>query len=236
MKLSLLYEAKRIRSGFKLSKFKTLNRESALFYAKGNLKQLGSGSSRDAFLYGSKKVLKVANTVHRHSYSNDGLVGKRQNEAEVAAWTMPGVKPIIAAVYDYSKDDFSWIISELVNQVKNVGQINKYFGSKIFDTEYDFKYFMAYMEDNGSGAIDKWVEDHKFVSPWRFALRSESSPALTDQSKMKLTKFVDAVFEFVNMTGNSDMDIMRHYGFTADGRLIILDYGFSEDVRDKFYS
>ena len=35
---------------------------------------------------------------------------------------------------------------------------------------------------------------------------------------------------------SGDVDRMDHWGITADNRLVLLDYGFTEDVRSKHYN
>ena len=33
----------------------------------------------------------------------------------------------------------------------------------------------------------------------------------------------------------ADLDRLGHYGYTVDGRVVLLDYGFTQDVKKKYY-
>jgi len=48
---------------------------------------------------------------------------------------------------------------------------------------------------------------------------------------------IDGILEMKNLIGLNVDDIMvaGHYGITGDGRLVVIDYGFTEEIGKKFY-
>jgi hypothetical protein len=48
--------------------------------------------------------------------------------------------------------------------------------------------------------------------------------------------FVDKIADLVHNNDLNTGDIVSdHFGKTADGRIVLIDYGFTEDVAEEFY-
>ena len=186
------------------------------------------GSSRKVFFLSSGKVIKFAK-------NNAGIA---QNEAEVAASTTPSVEQVIADVYDmHSK--FYWIVSELVKPVgNNMDRITQYFGANIFPKWDFFSNFALYVWENGGdvpAAMFKY--EHQQV-PWA----SYKNPNIGKDIKnpqviKKITQFFGAILNFVKQTGSRYEDMLdkNHLAVTSDGRIVILDYGFTKEIGKKYY-
>lgn len=132
------------KPGFSLDKAKKITDKDELWiYLNEYLQSLGRGSSREAFLYSSKKIIKIA-------LNNAGL---GQNEAEVDFYTNPKLKPLSTKIYDYDKNNL-WIISELVRPISKE-EFHQVFG-------IDFESFMdlAYLVLKGTNK----KEDIEFSS------------------------------------------------------------------------
>lgn len=99
----------RFGTKFDIKKFKELDGINLMLqYAKEFLEIMGTGSSRMAFLFSSKYVLKIA-------INKKGLA---QNEAEVDVFTNPKSRGVVAKVHS-SDPQFRWIVSDLVKPLSS---------------------------------------------------------------------------------------------------------------------
>ncbi len=217
-------EKLRALPSFNWNAFKKLPFEQLENYALDNLEELGSGSSRRVFLLSSGKVLKIA--VNK--------AGVAQNKAEIDAWTTPGVKNIIAAVYD-AHPKYWWLVSELAKTSRTGDIFNRYFeGKQVFPNHGagPIGYFEEMLDvfENASGNLRQRIE--RTIS---YMIVNEFMSK--DANMSKIADFLASVWKFTKMTPTTMDDIKRadHYGLTADGRLVIIDYGFTEEVGQKYY-
>lgn len=139
------------------------------------------------------------------AYNNKGLA---QNEAELDIFTNPKSKPIVARIYDYDTQH-KWLVSELVRPLSRREEFEYLVGT-------DFDAFIWYVKRNSNPAL-----------AWR-----------TDGSvNEKSLSFAQAVIDTIKagdlMFG--DVDNIRHWGKTADSRVVLFDYGFTSDVHKKHY-
>lgn len=214
--LALVMEKIRTKKGqkgmmgdkFSLKKFKSFdNYNVELAYAQKFLDLLGQGSSRAAFMLTNKYVLKIALNAK----------GIGQNEAEVDVYTNAASKAIVAKIYD-SDPNYHWIISEVVKPIKDVKEFETLAG-------IDWKGFSDYINH----ALHK----------------DNPNKGATDDT---MPKFVQAVIQtaHVNKLLRGDLaqqdwsheptkDVLDHWGKSADGRIVLLDYGYTEGVWDKHY-
>lgn len=99
----------RFGTKFDIKQFKELDGINLMLqYAKEFLEIMGTGSSRMAFLFSSRYVLKIA-------INKKGLA---QNEAEVDVFTNPKSKGVVAKVYS-SDPQFRWLVSDLVKPLSS---------------------------------------------------------------------------------------------------------------------
>jgi len=177
---------------FNMKKFESLDNPNMLLaYADSFLQKLGQGSSRAAYVFSSRYVLKIA-------INNKGIA---QNETEVQVATNPETKAIIARVHKADPDN-KWVISDAVRELKN----EKEFADA---TGLDWTTFIKEVKALFKGEP---VED----------------PSEMAQAMAATMKANDLMF--------GDIKEITHWGKAADGRVVLLDYGFTGEVFEKHYS
>lgn len=212
VELSLLEEGR----GFSIDKFKKLaatNPVDAFNYAHNNLRFMGKGSARSTYLLSSGKILKMANCSQSRR-DVPCLRGYAQNEAEVNVFTDPATKNIVSKIYDYDPK-YSWLISELVRP---------------FEYEEDFSRLLD-VDKNPVIDLDRMA---------MAALRPERIPEFVARhatNGKKLEDFMMSLAAIIRSSGvlTGDLGKVNHYGKTADGRVVLLDYGFTNSVANQHY-
>lgn len=205
--LVLTLEKIRSSTGFNIQEFKRLETpEQVMEYAQNHLKLLGKGTSRAVFVLNSRQVIKVAL----------GKKGLAQNEAEADAFTNPKSKPIIAKIFEADNDGFKWLISELVKPLKS---------------DAEFKSLAGMSPSTMTHAIKGVKTDDvtKPAVPGAMSLKGKVS---------KLNqKLIDAVTSFAveNKMLWGDILKLNSWGKTADGRLVLFDYGATEAIFNRYY-
>lgn len=194
-----------IRSkSFDLAKFRELRTpEEALKYASENLESLGSGSSRQAFVFSSGKVLKVA-----IPFRGGTQAGVDQNRAEVEAFTNPKLRPITTRIFDYDPE-FSWIISEIVRPL-SAPEFESLAGASLEE-------FVLHAQSIQAG--------HRSVEK---ALKSMGPKA--DRGLLE-----GIVSLLKNGQAYTDLETEDHWGKAADGSIVVLDYGLTNEGYHKNY-
>lgn len=177
-------------------------------YVSMRLELIASGSSRDVYLLSSRKVLKLAITNAEVGGKHDDrydMRGIAQNEAEVDAYTNAHVKPILAKIYEFHPQ-YHWLISELVRPLKNEEEFKRLAGISSYDVYYDV-YDIHRPDDEGP--------------------QHPLSRALLELQTYTGIVPSDLV---------SGMTSMAHqWGKTADNRLVVLDYGLTDDIYVDYY-
>ena len=196
-------QLEKIRSkGFNINVFKTFDDHDDLArYARLNLQRLGSGSSRGVYALTSKRVLKIA--------LNDA--GLAQNEAELATFTDPQVKPILAKIFDYDPKN-RWLISELVRPA-GYNEIEKHLG---FENIY-FEEFVATVA--GGHGYDWLLQSGRYPEVEQHEELANALSYLVNEGDMLV----------------ADLESKSSWGFTADRRLVLLDAGATNEIYDTHY-
>lgn len=203
----------RIRSKhFDLREFKSLRSpQMCIDYAEmAGLEDLFSGSSRQAYALSSGKVLKVA-------LPENQAAGRAQNEAEVEIYTNPKTKPLVTKVYDYDSR-YKWIIVELVRPLDESA-----------NEEFESQFGVDFYTMTAAGFAKSTGRDLDEILDQREIEALEKNP--------KARQFLQSYVNLVNLNnvGESDMSNAGHWGKTADGRIVLLDFGATEDVLAKHY-
>src|SRR5690606_16727314 len=126
-----------------------------------------------------------------------------QNEAEVDVYTDPAARPIVARIYDYDPE-FRWVVSELVRPIRSAKEFEALTGLRWRD-------FVA----NVNRAIPNLN-----VFPKR-KVRNDSHWMIQATHALMRNKGL--------LPGDiaGGLDSLKHWGKTADGRVVLLDYGFT---------
>lgn len=227
----------KLRGGFNLAHFKTLGDwDYKKTYAEQNLARLGRGSSRIVFALSSGKVLKLA-------FGNMYEAGCAQNEAEVELSTNPQVRPVIARVFDADTEEYSWIISEITRPFSG-GGFEQTIGAELETFEEILR--VCLMKNVGvERAIEllRWKAENyvRTSAPDMKKYAKKDLMHLEERLKniniTKLVPLVKGVLAMKKQLGLNIDDLIRseHYGLTADGRIVVIDYGFTEQIGIDHY-
>jgi len=245
------------KATFNMNDFKKLKQNDPLEgtflkYAKRNLQRLGEGSSREVFLLSSQKVLKVA-------VNEKGIA---QNEAEIDVYTNPKTRPIISKVYDYGSG-YEWLVSELVRELTYEkictlldldGSWDYMIKELIVDKMPIDKLVKRYTEKNlrvkdsgtdvpGSVVVDKHGNHvaGPFFSPpgWEHDRGTPEAFKAIDEINVqnpKLKQFLIALKQTMEVNELERGDIQpQHFGKSASGDIVLLDYGYTTTVLKNHY-
>lgn len=138
--------------------------------------------------------------------------GLAQNKTELELFNNPSTTGLITKIYEASPDN-RWLVSELAKPFKNTDEFANLTGIP-FD-----------MIGTELQRILKGKSRKKFKSGEHINTDQINNPLIG--------KLVDLVQYQELMWG--DLEELSSWGKTADGRLVLLDYGFTQDVADKHY-
>lgn len=249
-----------IRSNFKWNEFKAIKSpgERLQYLDKTKTTKLGEGSSRIAYLLSNRYVLKLALP------EAEGR-GKAQNKEEVNVGTNPVTAEVVASVYDFAPD-YSWIVSEVVREVTNEKEIEEQTGipfypmirylKEVFDTNTKDPYGRLEKFEQSIERSRKIItkfeellqdlpsEEEKYRKFHENDLRFEKEQLETKIKDFELYKafdnspFVQGLASLIlNQDAMAaDMGKVSHWGKTASGKIVLLDYGYSRDIARKHYN
>lgn len=135
--------------------------------------------------------------------------GIAQNQAELQVYTDPATADAAAKIYDADSQG-RWIIADLVRPLTNPQEFKSLTGVE----------------------WQEFVED-LVATISAFARKSGM------QLRASAHEFTKKVFKMAEKGSNrlklGDLTVIDHWGKTPDGRVVILDYGFTEEVGAKHY-
>jgi len=217
-----------IRGTFKWPEFKKLKSlEEKFQYASDNLDSIGSGSaaggSRAVFILSNRYVLKVARP-------QKAAAGIAQNKAEAQVYSNPAAKEMVPTIYD-NDPQFHWLVSEIANPIKSeqaFEQITKINWGLFADIIRNYK--------NPAAAIEAEIEEkQEAVKLWAKRGNTEKANRFQQiinnlQNVLKNPTVVGAL-DLINKANLMPGDLweLKHWALTADGRLVIIDTGFTRD-------
>lgn len=230
--------------GFNLAKFKaTPGLDAKIAYAESVLPLMGMGSSRIVFALSGGKVLKIARNPK----------GLAQNEAEQDIYTDPTTKPVIARIFDADPGN-EWVIAEVVQPL--AGNRGAWEAATGFDF-WTFSEVLNAWEDAGMPDGGQYLQN--LANQWqarlndlvlkgqnqsqmykitqrrlRNYLRIAKSPLVKGVMNLVRQGLVVADLAHINKEKTSD-NVIGHYGKTIDGRIVLLDYGYTGEVWAKHY-
>lgn len=130
--------------------------------------------------------------------------GLIQNKTELDIFTNPETAPMVTKIFDYDTHD-NWIIAEYVIPLKSEEEFKELTGM-VFSSFYDAISFSLDEYDSYSKGpyIKTNIDNHELVL-----------------NTIKTVKATGLIW--------SELEYIGHWGKTADGRIVVLDYGFRED-------
>lgn len=156
---------------------------------------------------GSSRATFILNSKKVLKIATKRLKGRAQNKAEVDIITNPNHKSALTQIYDLDADNYNWIVSDLVRPISNEDEFFK-LTSLDFDDFYDSLF----------GSHPK--------AGYYYSAKEDEHP---------LTKSTAHLIKTTKLMPGDLMDV-EHWGKTADGRVVLYDYGFTTEVYDTFYS
>lgn len=205
-----------VRAKFELSKFaRVMGAEEQLEYLRSTGMYVSAGSSRIVFAVSPKKVVKLAGGMD----DGDGgkfrprylQAGRAQNKAEYESYqsALPEERMLLPAVYE-AHPSYAWIVCELVRPLRSDDELR----AMLHLTTEQYAKFMDVI-GYGRKSFDEFVS----------SLDGEARKLFESISKLveKLDLYI------------GDMSTIDQWGKTADGRLVMLDTGATEEVMRRHY-
>ena len=134
------------------------------------------------------------------------------------------MKPVLAKIYDYHPN-YDWIVSELVRPIKNMEELDNYTNhqasSDLHRIEVLKSVWMPAMMKKRFGKM----------------LSNEEEKQVRQEWVEGLSEFGKVVYDLVqnNNLVIGDLKKPDSWGKTSDNRLVLLDYGLTDEVWDKHY-
>jgi cytidyltransferase-like protein len=228
-------------------------------YALGSNKVLKiAGNARIAKIKKDKPDNQKANS----AFNKTVEAGKAQNKAEAETYTHPKIKSITTKIYDFG-EDYSWLITELVKPLSSKYADGR-FVRTLTNIPIDDSYFMTYINDEEEVGIEKAIQgfvdnilmlikyEPKIVNslPKKYLPDDVNTSGGFEDFEEKWT---GPIMEMLNDVLHNETfiaarqlnketeqelgDLFRpdHWGHTEDGRLVVLDYGLTDDVSADHY-
>lgn len=216
---------------------KLLSTEEMIAYAKStSLQCLGQGSSRIAFALSKSRVLKIA-------LNERGL---EQNGAEYVVSGNQNAKSAVSAIYDHKEIDGKvvWLISQLVRPIRDADEFKLLSGFS-WDPYNDL--VREYAKSNASLGLEEVTSSiSRQYSKRLKRLKNEGDirtasyyeELLGDLDHMITSDFFHGIVAAMKDNRLMPGDILEvdHYGKTSDGKIVLYDYGFTEEIAQKFYA
>lgn len=226
------------RTTFNLSEFKQLDSiQDRLLYAGKHLNMLGAGSSRVAFYLNNRSVLKIA--------KNDKGIDQNISEIELGTIGLDHLTKVFA----YDEQEGHWLISEVVRELKSADEFEKLTGMPIsvFSKALEFKDDIAHR--NAYELRIKELENYIKDLEANRNVNMDAKAANIRRYKSSIEQYKNVLFaaneplvlelqELMKTRGLAigDLWVYDHYGKTADGRVVLLDYGLTDEVWDMHYA
>ena len=237
IKESILQEKIRTQKGvksiagerFSFNRFKNLGtRQAMLSYASIFLNEIGGGSleetgtSRKAFLFSGNKVLKVAR--------NEAGVAQNEAEVKISQNAKKYGGSAVTKIYDWDPE-FKWLTADTV-KVNKLDSENTFY--RLAGLSFELFKDIISSAKNASEAM-KLAYDEK-SNPPEDPIKTESEWYEDYRRRSKASQFMKNIVRLVIENDMMLGDVLKldHWGVLND-KLMLLDYGFTFDVFEKYY-
>lgn len=232
------------KSNFDWQMFEELAKRSArigkadliLNYAEERLKALGVGSSRQTFLFSAKKVLKIA--------MNES--GFAQNKTEYEMYSKFKNLDLFTNIYKVGpKNNLGpiYLVSELVREFKEEEEFDA-ISSIPFNLVGMFISILKYKGGTFEEAIGRckrrMKEDIDYYTENDMEVPQEYLyflDVLNGKINLEEQPILKGIFK---LNRESDINLgdfyaISHWGKTTDNKVVLLDYGLTEEIWEKYY-
>lgn len=186
------------------------------FAKKNGLRYLGEGSSRSVFVLDSKRVLKIAMNMKGIAQNRTELELSHDHEAPVAR------------IYQYDTDMW-WLVSELVRPIASPEEFKALTGipwhamKRFLSGHYDHDDLETFQQD-----MIRKVKENLL-----------DGATIQDVQNISNNSFIIKLSKFLTSKGSvlmaGDLMLFEHWGKTPDQRVVLLDYGYTEEVYNDYY-
>lgn len=190
-------------------------------YAKLRAKQIGTGSSRVAFIIpdnGRDTILKVA--------KNKKGMAQNKAEVDILSDNFIGKMDIVIPLIDYDKKNPSptWMQTEKAEKIKSNKQLAKLLGCR---DPYDL--VMAVNSQLG--------RQNRFEPSYSEIIQLLEKDKKTEEEIERFKEYVDQVCALVASSTIIPADFRRAANWGLyQGRLVVIDLGFTEEVKPLYYN
>lgn len=217
---ALIYERVRPRQ-FDMNEFRTIvaaqrsshnKRHFAMKYCNNHLSVLGAGSSRATFRFSSRFAIKVA-------MNRDGI---SQNTQELEVHSNEKLRKLLTKIVEHDEHN-TWMMVEIVRELQSEKEFFEMIGMPKH-VDVSMSQFMWFVDDPSDGLI-RVKRDGKMTL--------ENLSEEYENFSPELKQFILDLRELIH-DGNLykiELAVDNHWGKTADGRLVLLDYGISNDYQ-----
>lgn len=193
--------------GFDMEEFKKLTTfQNRVNYCDTRLERLNAGSARVVYKISNDKVLKLAK-------NKKGLA---QNEVEIDQGRQPYLKGIVAQVFEFEPNNL-WLTVQYYTPINKI----------------DFKNIVG-IDFNDYWDILQYEDYTIHPAKYRLAVTKITPPKIEGYWE---NEFVSNILDYI--AGYDlpigDLQQLSSYGKTSDGDIVVIDYGFNEDV-SKLYA
>jgi len=140
--------------------------------------------------------------------------GIAQNKAELEVYTDPKTNKLINKIYDYDPNN-TWLLVELVRPIETYEEFNELTGIDDYVRSINFHLNL--------------YPQQKFAQFFSNPINQNTKDRVAPFTKMAIMAKKNADLY------TPDVTIPSHWGKTADGRVVIYDYGATNEVIDKHY-
>lgn len=196
---------------------------------KYDLPYMGEGSARVVYALSTGKVLKISRN----------RAGRAQNKAELEVSRDPSLKYIGARVYE-TDPDFYWSVIEVAKIYQDSEQLKLDLGIPPFLAQRYSYYITTALDDIRSitddrSTIDEVIENRHYS--FDDEEKQEQYRKFLEDPPKSLLALVDLSDRALGSNSLEYGDIItNHFGKTASGRPVLIDYGFTTGVRYEHYT
>lgn len=216
------YISENLFKNFSLNKFKTLQSPEERFEYLNSfgLPYMGAGAEKDVFAVSSGKILKLS----RYPGRGDGQVMREIERSEQLGHT-----GLVPRLYDYDKNEYSWMLVEPIKQFDDAGDDTNMKAitgvSAALLGNYDVMLTSWLQEAEKAESAEEFIRYVALLkdAPW---MQPKAQRLLAIyQSNHKAKELLEKYFTMAIRHGVQDIDRADHWGMDAEGNIKVLDFG-----------